>query len=540
MRTQYLKYKRLVLRLSNALVIVLGSFYWLYTNKALSSQISIISYIEASGLSILLLLLLISFRESLYVLYEDIIIVCIWLFTFIIIADAILSGFNQAEIFLTILLLVIAYQSILSVKNFYKVTMILLSISTILFILSGSNYQFILPTGLVYILVAGVYFLNIYQKEKMINAYNKLQDSQYELINNVDEGFALHELIYDNDNIPIDYRFLTINNAFQDLTGLQKNNVIGHRVYELLPETEPYWLETYSNVVIKQEKCNFINYSKELDKYFKVSAYPAGEHKFATLFTDITNKLMHDRELNLAMKKEKQASAFKGQFLRDVNHKLRTPLNGMMGMAQLIDFSMISDDNKELIEAMINEMNRSRNILNQIAEYAEIEDLDYVISEVDIEALIYSIAEEMLLIGPCNIQLINHGCQLKGVFFEQQVASKVLKALLYNALKHSKSELVEIHFHPLKEENNLTNYYNICVKDFGIGIEPYQQEYIFNELHHHDFVNLSRDESNVSLPICKRLIKEIGGNLYLRANSDGQKGVTFTIKMPIFDRVGHK
>ena len=59
------------------------------------------------------------------------------------------------------------------------------------------------------------------------------------------DGFALHEIICDESGTPIDYRFLALNSAFERLTGLKADEIIGKRAYETLPGLEPFWIEKY-------------------------------------------------------------------------------------------------------------------------------------------------------------------------------------------------------------------------------------------------------------------------------------------------------
>ena len=63
-------------------------------------------------------------------------------------------------------------------------------------------------------------------------------------------GVALHEIICDENKKPIDYRFLNINSAFEKMTGLKKEELIGKTVLDVLPNTESFWIETYGRVAV--------------------------------------------------------------------------------------------------------------------------------------------------------------------------------------------------------------------------------------------------------------------------------------------------
>jgi PAS domain S-box-containing protein len=102
------------------------------------------------------------------------------------------------------------------------------------------------------------------------------------------DGFALHEMIFDEKGKPVDYRYLEVNPAFERLTGLKRDTILGKTVLEILPETEFYWIENYSKVVTSQKPIFFENYSKELNKFYQVKAFHTSKNQFATIFSDIT------------------------------------------------------------------------------------------------------------------------------------------------------------------------------------------------------------------------------------------------------------
>ncbi|MDD4652918.1 MAG: PAS domain-containing protein, partial [Methanothrix sp.] len=71
------------------------------------------------------------------------------------------------------------------------------------------------------------------------------------------DGFALHEIICDGQGNPINYRFLDVNPAFERLTGLKKEDLIGSTVLEVLPGTEKHWIEIYGKVALTGEPAFF-------------------------------------------------------------------------------------------------------------------------------------------------------------------------------------------------------------------------------------------------------------------------------------------
>jgi PAS domain S-box-containing protein len=119
------------------------------------------------------------------------------------------------------------------------------------------------------------------------------------------EGFALHEIICDKEGKPIDYRFLSVNPAFERLTGLKAPEITGKTVLEVMPQTEASWIERYGKVAITGEPVTFENFAGELDRYYRVTAFCPQKGRFAVLFEDITER--RRGELLLAQEKERLA-----------------------------------------------------------------------------------------------------------------------------------------------------------------------------------------------------------------------------------------
>jgi len=102
------------------------------------------------------------------------------------------------------------------------------------------------------------------------------------------DGFALHEIICDEDNNPIDYIFLEVNRAYEKLTGLKKEMIIGKTVKQLMPGLEDYWIQNYGRVALTGEIFEFENYSKDLNKYYAGKAYSPKINQFVVIFSDVT------------------------------------------------------------------------------------------------------------------------------------------------------------------------------------------------------------------------------------------------------------
>src|SRR5450830_1191682 len=122
------------------------------------------------------------------------------------------------------------------------------------------------------------------------------------LFEDMTTGVALHEMVYDEQGNPVEYRFLDANQAFEQLTGLSVGSILGRTVLEVLPGMEQRRIETYAEVVRTGTPALFEEYSSALGKWFETRAFRTARNQFATIFTDITDRKQMETNLQEARK----------------------------------------------------------------------------------------------------------------------------------------------------------------------------------------------------------------------------------------------
>ncbi|MBA3975599.1 MAG: hypothetical protein C0504_15435 [Candidatus Solibacter sp.] len=116
-------------------------------------------------------------------------------------------------------------------------------------------------------------------------------ESKYRaLFDNMLDGFAVHRIITDGEGRPCDYRFLSVNPAFETITGLPASGIAGRRVLEAVPELDRFWIETFGKVALGGEPVRFERLVPALDKWFDVYAFALGNLQFATVVRDTTER----------------------------------------------------------------------------------------------------------------------------------------------------------------------------------------------------------------------------------------------------------
>jgi PAS domain S-box-containing protein len=131
---------------------------------------------------------------------------------------------------------------------------------------------------------------NLDELTKSVEEVRQSEERYRTLFSSMTEAFALHEIVCDADGVPVDYRFLEINPAFEKQTTLPRGKVVGRLVSEVLPGIGPEWIETYGKVALTGTPVRFENYAAPLERYYDVYAFSPAPQQFATLFSDITER----------------------------------------------------------------------------------------------------------------------------------------------------------------------------------------------------------------------------------------------------------
>lgn len=127
--------------------------------------------------------------------------------------------------------------------------------------------------------------VNIETEKSLQESLNKYKI----LVNSLDQGFGVLEMIFDLDRKPVDYMFVEVNRAFEQHTGLR--NPLGKTMREFYQRHESHWFETLGKVSVTGEAVRFEDFAVAHSRWFDVYAFPIGSkrsRKVGCLFSDIT------------------------------------------------------------------------------------------------------------------------------------------------------------------------------------------------------------------------------------------------------------
>lgn len=136
-----------------------------------------------------------------------------------------------------------------------------------------------------------------FYKHQMENLLKRSEERYRALYSTMNEGVCLHEIIYNESGDAKDYRILDVNPAFESITGLKREKTVGRKGSELFKTRKPPFIEIYEKVAASGKRTSFETYFSPTKKHIRISVFSYEEGKYASVFTDITERKRAEEKL---------------------------------------------------------------------------------------------------------------------------------------------------------------------------------------------------------------------------------------------------
>src|SRR5712671_7948364 len=163
------------------------------------------------------------------------------------------------------------------------------------------------------------------------------------LFESIDEGFCTIEVLFDQNEKPVDYRFLQISPSFERQTGIK--NAAGRRMREIAPRHEEHWFEIYGRIALTGEPMRFENEAKQLGRWYDVYAFRVEDPKrrcVGILFNDITERKRAEAEARDSERRYREVQTelahvtrvtTLGELTASIAHEVNQPLASVVANA---------------------------------------------------------------------------------------------------------------------------------------------------------------------------------------------------------------
>lgn len=219
----------------------------------------------------------------------------------------------------------------------------------------------------------------------------------------------------------------------------------------------------------------------------------------------------------------------KSDFINRASHELRTPLTASILMTELLRQGGTPEEMAQYIDALAGELNRQKNLVNQLLTAGRLERGALRLDLVDMDlipVLQDSISAVTTIANKRNVEIVL-SASVQPLFVSGDVngLQQVFTNLINNAVKFSQDGgRVEVHAVPFEHETR------IDIIDFGLGIPPEAMPHLFDRFYRAP--NATEAEipgSGLGLYIVKSILGELGGTISLRSKVN--EGTIFTVRL---------
>lgn len=317
-----------------------------------------------------------------------------------------------------------------------------------------------------------------------------------------------------------------------------EEELCGRNISEIFPNTfKPLENGFESDLPFGNELQNLVAYRKNLTCFpveTRIINSTECQGMYICMANDMLERNFLNREIEQVRQEAKQAMKVKSEFVANITHELRTPVNGVLGnVRELLNDDMDAQTTKslQLIERCCEDMNK---IINNILDFSKLE-----AGKFTLEPRRFDFRNMLDYVKAHHINKITE----KGLAFFMTVSPQIpeyiigdelrivqiLNNLLSNAQKFTSFGKITLEVVKTAQVNDKMELFFI-VKDSGIGIDEADKEKLFQSFSQVD-ASISRKYggTGLGLNICKQLVELMGGRI--EVESEKNRGSTFSFSI---------
>lgn len=367
-----------------------------------------------------------------------------------------------------------------------------------------------------------------YDITELKRAETALRDSEQKLIalfSAMTEIVALHELVFDINNKPIDYRILDVNQSFINTFKYKKEDVIGKLATEVYKSDFPPYFDEFSKVAITGEPTEFTTYYEPTKMHFAVSVVSPKQNQFATITTDITDrKLMEFRLV------EKERLSAIGELASGIAHDFNNSLQAIIGNIELALFEPdLSPEVQKYLNTIKNTTFDASARVKQLQRFVR-KDKENIFKPYQITQIIKESIEQTRPIWKDLKEKSGVGILIETDFQASGVVNGnigELRSAFYNLINNALEAMPTGGTITLLTSENDKEFI-ICIKDTGCGMSEETAKRVFQPFFTTKGFELGR---GLGLSSVHSIIRDHGGTIFIKETVVG-KGTIVEMTLP--------
>lgn len=368
-------------------------------------------------------------------------------------------------------------------------------------------------------------------ERKTITVLSKFQS----LFSSMQEGVYLHEMVYNEHGEAINYRITEANPASEKHLAIKPEMAVGKLATELYETEQPPLLETYAKVSETGNPFTFEQYFEPLKKQFLISVFSPEKGKFATIFSDVSERKKADAELRLKNKELEKVNAEKDKFFSIIAHDLKSPFNAILGFSELLIEQVHKNDCTEVgkyAKIILQSSHRAMDLLMNLFEWTqsqtgrlEFKPENFSLNELldEISFIFNEIAEKKSIIIEKDLP------PDMNIYADERMMGTIFRNLVSNAIKFTMPNgVVKIHAQQQKDKLFLS------VSDTGVGIPKKVISKLFQIDNEYSTIGTDHEKgTGLGLVLCREFIEKHNGKIWVE--SEEGKGSAFYLSIPALD-----
>ena len=374
-------------------------------------------------------------------------------------------------------------------------------------------------------------------------------ENQKSLLDNIlthsSNGISVTEMIRDDQGNVIDAITLLANDAAVKYIGLPREIYLKVTAKQLDPDilTSPYGQACLRT--LQTGEPTIIQYFLEVTKrWLELSMSKMDDDHLIHIFTDVTEIKEAQLELEKTIEELQRSNANLEEFAYAASHDLKEPIRKVHFFSDRLKnnlYSRLSDEEKRYFDRMQLATQRMGNLIDDLLSFSQVSINVRNYEEVDLNELFKLILDDLdLEIEQKNAKIVVD--ELFTIQGHHRQLQQAFQNLLANALKYSRPEVppeIVVNYNKvsgrdsklnLSQEEQSREFYEITIRDNGIGFDQKDAERIFNVFTRlHD--NGSFRGTGIGLSIVRKVIENHDG--YVTARGIPGEGAEFKVYLPV-------